>query len=206
MRYWPDVTNSSSKKGASRWASNAGASPTDGSTTGDTGGFFFSGSLASGVVSWLLFQSVGDTGAKVAGDIFYLTGIDGVASTGYGQSYVLTTGWTQGETGVGSGTGAYFWPRLKGSGTTLVAATFLTGTRRQNLFGHRSAFRLVMRDPRQGVQGMPSLTEYVLYIDPRTGMPLLIGFTAGDLMVTISVKAMWTWASYRPEWACVLAG
>lgn len=177
-----------------------------GSTTGDTGTHVISGAVSSGALTGYMFQSGGVTGAKKVGDIFVLTGLDGEATSGYGQQYVVTTAWTPGETGAGQATGISWYPKLRGSGTTLVQAVFLTGTRRQNVLGHKSAIKLIMRDPRAGMQGMPQLGQDMLYIDPKTKVPLLITFVPGNLMVTIQVKALWTWVVVKPEWACIMAG
>lgn len=176
------------------------------STTGDTGYNVISGALASGAVYGLMFQSGGVTGAKVPGDIFWFSGLDGLSHSGYGQSYVVTTGWAPGETGAGNTTGLYFYPALRGSGTTLVQVSFLTGTRRQNIFGWRDAARLIMRDPNRSMAGLPQLGEHYLYVEPRTQIPLDLVFYQGDGMVTIAVKAMWTWALPWPERMCILAG
>ncbi len=81
-----------------------------------------------------------------------------------------------------------------------------SGLQRRNVFGHKSALKLIMRDPRQGMGGMPQVGESVLYVDPKTKVPLLITFIPGNLMVKIEVKAMWTWVCVKPEWACILQG
>ena len=184
-------------------------------SSGFTGGYHFSGTLASGDLFAYMFTSgcVGATGVTPAvGDIFWFTGIGNgsavVASTGYGQSFVITSGTVYAETGVGKGIAQYFYPRFPGSGTTLgnIVWAHTSGNQRRNVFGHKSAMRLVMRDPRQGMAGMPQIGESVLYTDPKTQVPVLVTFIPGNGMVTIEVRAIWTWVCVKPEWACILQG
>jgi hypothetical protein len=178
----------------------------NGSTTGDTGYFVISGALSSGVTSGYVFMSGGDTGARVPGDIFWISGLDGVSHSGYGQSYVVTSGWAPGETGAGQASKMNFYPALRGSATTLARLTFLTGTRRQNIFGHKSAVRLIMRDPARALADLPQNGQHFRYVEPRTQIPLDLVFYPGDGMVTVAVKAYWSWVNPWPEWTCILAG
>ena len=159
------------------------------------------GSGASGDILWDVYLT-GDAGKFNAGDIFWFSG-----TTGHGQSHVIVSGvtFTTGGTGQVS-----FWPPLShvveetvGTGTNF---TPYTGTRRQNLIAHRSAYRLVMRDPRAVMGELPTMGEHVLFIHPNAQVPLLVSFYPGDLMCTFAVKAYWEWVAVRPEWSCIVAG
>jgi hypothetical protein len=161
--------------------------------TGNTGDVVFTG-VCSG----------NSGGVDLAmGDIVWFSGLGGAASTGYGESYVITTAPTptSGDSG-----NIYLWPGLRSYAASGAGIVTLSGTRRQNIFGHRSAFRLVMRDPRAGWHNTPRLGESFLYVDPRTGVPLLITLYPGRGMMTVGVRALWTWVPIKPEWACILAG
>jgi hypothetical protein len=176
-----------------------------GSLGSGSGYIFISGLDTAGVDSGKIYISGTGTGNVTiyTGTIFWVGGI----GTGYGQSYVTLSGGTFGETGATNGISVPFYPPLRtatteNTGITLSATTGYVA----NLMFHRDAYKLIMRNPLASMGGRTMNAEYIQYVDPRTGVPLLIGWHPGDLMGLWTVKALFQWVPWTPEWSCIIAG
>ena len=148
------------------------------------------------------FSGTGAT-TLATGTIFWIAN----AGTGYGQSYVLTSGAALTDSGTGNGTGIPFYPALKTGFEGLTGVLFSASTGYvKNLMFHRDAYKIIMRDPLSSLGGRTMNAEYIKYIDPITGVPLLIGWHPGDLMGLWTVKTLFQWVPWTPEWSCIIAG
>jgi len=174
-------------------------------TLSGSGYIYISGLDTAGHTSGQIYISGTGTGNVTihTGTIFWVGGI----GTGYGQSYVTTSGGTFADTGATNSINVPFYPPLRtatteNTGITLSATTGYVG----NIMFHRDAYKIIMRDPLAAMGGRSMNAEYMQYVDPITGVPLLIGWHPGDLMGLWTVKALFQWVPWTPEWSCIIAG
>jgi len=150
----------------------------------------------------IYFSGTGATTLRT-GTVVYLGG----AGSNPGQSYVLTTGAALTDSGTGNSASIPLWPALRTGITELTGVTLTSsGDYVGNVAFHRDAFRIVMRDPLKSMQGREVQGTHYTYVDPTTGVPLLISWYPGDLMGNWAVKVLFQWVAEQPDWACWIAG